>query len=222
MDTLRTFANRIEAAEILAFHLLEYKGRNPLILAIPRGGVPMGKVIAELLDGELDIVLVRKLSAPFNPECAIGAIDETGWVYLDPFSDELAGTDAFLEQEKSRQLNVLRQRRKLYTPHKHTIAPGGRIAIIVDDGLATGATMIAALHTVRARRPAELVCAVPVAAPESLKQVKPLADKVLCLYAPSGFFAVGQFYRDFRQVEDEEVIRIFSRRHNGGNAGTQA
>lgn len=198
---------------MLALSLLEYKNRNPLILAVPRGAVPMGKVIAELLNGELDIVLVHKLSAPFNPEFAIGAVDETGWAFIAPFAEEFGGNDIFLKEEKARQHQILEARRAQYTPLKQVIDPAGRIAIIVDDGLATGATMIAALHAIRAKRPAELVCAVPVAAPESIEQIKPLADKVLYLYAPDNFFAVGQFYRDFRQVEDDEVIRILSRQY---------
>ncbi|WP_038494526.1 phosphoribosyltransferase [Collimonas arenae] len=217
---LKIFANRTEAAQMLAHDLHEYKGRNPLILAIPRGAVPMGKVLAQRLDGELDIVLVHKLGAPFHQECAIGAIDETGWVYINSFADEAGGTGAFLEEEKHRQLLLLRERRLRFTPHQQAIDPRGRIAIVIDDGMASGATMIAALHTVRARQPAELICAVPVAAPESLEQVRPLADRIFCLLAPTGFFAVGQFYRDFRQVEDEEVIALLSRNHKDEKSGT--
>ncbi|WP_211461368.1 phosphoribosyltransferase [Collimonas silvisoli] len=219
MDRPHVFANRTEAAELLAFHLLEYKGRRPLILAIPRGAVPMGKVIADLLLGELDIVLVHKLSAPFNPERAIGAIDETGWTYIDPFSAEFGETEIYLEEEKARQLQALRQRREQYTPFKQPIDPRGRIAIIVDDGVATGATMIAALHAVREKQPAELVCAVPVAAAESLEQIRPLADMVFCLNASTNFFAVQQFYRNYPQVEDDEVIRLLSRSANGEESG---
>lgn len=217
MDRPHIFANRTEAAEILAFHLLEYKGRQPLILAIPRGAVPMGKVIADLLLGELDIVLVHKLGAPLNPERAIGAIDESGWTYTLPFSEEFGETKTYLEEEKSRQLQALRQRRQRFTPHKQPISPSGRTTIIVDDGVATGATMIAALHAIRQKQPAELICAVPVAASESLEQIKPLADKVCCLHSPINFFAVQQFYRDYRQVEDDEVIKILSR--NGSSSG---
>jgi predicted phosphoribosyltransferase len=215
MDRPNVFANRAEAAEMLAFHLLEYKGRRPLILAIPRGAVPMGKVIADLLLGELDIVLVHKLSAPFNPERAIGAIDETGWTYIGPFSEEFieefGETESYLEEERARQLQALKQRRELYTPLKQAIDPRGRIAIIVDDGVATGATMIAALHAVREKQPAELICATPVASAQSLEYIRPLADKVCCLHASTNFFAVQQFYRDYPQVEDDEVIRLLSR-----------
>ena len=205
-----TFDDRAEAAEALALRLHDYRGRNPLILAIPRGAVPMGKIIAERLEGELDIVLVHKLSAPFDPEFAIGAIDETGWVYLGVAIETAGETNPLIEQEKTRQLEILKKRRAQYMPSRHPADPHGRIAIVVDDGLATGATMIAALHAVRAKNPAELVCAIPVAALDSLANIIPFADKVVCLHTPTDFFAVSQFYRHFSQVEDEEVVKILA------------
>lgn len=216
MNMPKAFASRTEAAQMLAVNLREYKGRNPLILAIPRGAVPMGRLLADLLDGELDIVLVHKLRSPFNPEFAIGAIDETGWTYIAPAAEEFGGAGYFLEAEKSRQLDTLKKRRAQYTPYKQPIDPNGRIAIVVDDGLATGATMIAALHATRAKHPAELVCAIPVAAPESLAHVKSLADKIVCLSTPANFYGVGQFYQEFPQVEDEEVIETLSRNGKRG------
>ncbi|OGB22306.1 MAG: phosphoribosyl transferase [Burkholderiales bacterium RIFCSPLOWO2_02_FULL_57_36] len=210
MKSDSTFADRGEAAEALAASLLDYRGHNPLILAIPRGAVPMGKIIADRLDGELDIVLVRKLGAPFNPEYALGAIDETGWVHLNRPLEGDGEANAFVASEKARQLQLLQERRARYTPSHHPVDPEGRIVIVVDDGLATGATMIAALHAIRARNPAELVCAVPVGAPESLASVMRFADRMVCLKKPENFFAVGQFYRHFSQVEDDEVTRILT------------
>ncbi|HTD03432.1 phosphoribosyltransferase [Undibacterium sp.] len=204
----RPFANRADAAEQLAAKLRKYRGRNPLILAIPRGAVPMGKIIAEQLQGELDVVLVHKLSAPDNREYAIGAMDETGWSYLTPYAEEAGATDAYLLQEKARQLAMLVERRAQYTPLKAAADPAQRIAIVIDDGLATGATMIAALHTVRARNPASLICAIPVAPRTTLEQIRQDADAVYCLHVPSRFVSVGHYYQDFTQVEDDEVIQI--------------
>jgi putative phosphoribosyl transferase len=204
------FENRTQAAEALALRLRDYQGRNPLILAIPRGAVPMGKIIAKRLEGELDVVLVHKLRSPLNREFAIGAIDETGSTYLAPSAKWFLATRAFVEREKTRQLALLKERRARYTPFHRPIDPEGRIAIVVDDGLATGATMIAALRAIRLGNPAELVCAVPVAAPQSLDKVMPLADSVLCLYAPRNFYSVGQFFRNFSPVDDEEVIKTLA------------
>lgn len=206
------FEDRIDAARQLAGALAAYKGKNPLVLAIPRGAVPMGRVVAEDLGGELDVVLVRKLGAPGNPELAVGAVDETGWTYIAGYAAEAGASDAYLAQETAEQLAAMRVRRARYTPARAPIDPAGRIVIVVDDGLATGATMMAALHSVRSRHPARLVCAVPVASPDSLEKVGSHADEVVCLDAPSGFYAVGQFYATFGQVDDDEVVATLARR----------
>jgi predicted phosphoribosyltransferase len=202
------FQNRLEAAELLARRLNAVRADKPLVLAIPRGAVPMGRVLAGALGAELDIVLVRKLRAPGSPEFAVGAIDESGWAYIADYAAEVGADEAYLREEKHRQLETLRRRRAEYTPHRPPHDPAGRIAIVVDDGLATGATMIAALHAVRAKKPARLLCAVPVAAPDSLAKVRAYADEVVCLATPHEFHAVSQFYDSFPQVEDEEVVRL--------------
>ena len=202
------FRDRVDAAGKLAAALHACRGKNPLVLAIPRGAVPMGRVLAAELGGELDIVLVRKLRAPDSPELAVGAIDESGWTYVADYARSVGADEAYLRGEKNRQLETLRRRRAQYTPQRAPHDAAGRIAIVVDDGLATGATMIAALHAVRAKQPARLICAVPVAAPESLEKVRPYADEVVCLATPREFHAVSQFYDAFPQVEDEEVIRL--------------
>jgi predicted phosphoribosyltransferase len=208
------FEDRIDAAERLAQALHAYAGRQPLVLAIPRGALEMGRVLADRLAGDLDVVLVRKLGSPISPEFAIGAVDETGWVYLSPDVGEVGASEAYIEDETAQQMKVLAERRRRYTPDRAPMDPEGRVAIVVDDGLATGATMLAALHAVRARQPSKLVCAVPVASEDSLARVRPYADEVVCLQAPPDFYAVGQFYRNFPQVDDEQAIRLL--RGEGG------
>ena len=213
-------ADRKDAAVQLARALSAYRGRRPLVLAIPRGAVPMAQAIAAALDGEFDVVLVRKLPAPGNPEYAIGAIDETGWCYLGEHAAAAGASERYLEAEKAAQLALMRRRRALYSASRPPIDPCGRVVIVVDDGLATGSTMIAALHALRARGPEELVCAVPVAPEETLAKVARFADRVVCLRTPQDFYAVGQFYRDFPQVDDDEVIAILSRRPRAADPGS--
>ena len=202
------FRDRQDAASQLADALKTYQGKKPLILAIPRGAVPMAKLIAERLGGEFDVVLVRKLRAPWQSELAIGSIDESGWTYIAPFAASMGVDDDYLAQEKQAQLETIRKRRAQYTPIRPPIDPTGRIVIVVDDGLATGATMISALHGLRNRKPAKLICAVPVAPPDTLEKVGQMADEVVCLQAPEFFQAVSQFYGHFNQVEDDEVIAL--------------
>ena len=204
------FKDRQDAAIRLADALDRYAGRNPLILAIPRGAVPMAVTIAEKLGGEFDVALVRKLRAPGQPEFAIGSIDESGWAYMAPYATAM-GIDAdYLAQEKRLQLDTLRRRREQYTPVRAPIDPAGRIVIVVDDGLATGATMIAALHGLKNHRPAKLVCAVPVAPADSLEKIRAMGVETVCLEEPLYFQSVGQFYESFPQVEDEEVIALLA------------
>lgn len=202
------FYDRDEAAQMLAERLAKYKGKNPLILAIPRGAVPMAKIIAEKLEGDFDVVLVRKLRAPYQSELAIGSIDESGWTYIADYAASAGADSAYIEAEKKIQLDTINKRRTQYTPVRPPVNPAGRIVIVIDDGLATGATMISALHGLRNRTPAKLICAVPVSPPNTLIRISEFADEVVCIESPSDFQAVGQFYINFAQVEDDEVIQI--------------
>lgn len=211
--TNTVFTDRLEAAERLADALQSYRDSHPLILAIPRGAVAMGAVLARHLHGELDVLMVRKLGSPHAPEFAVGAVDETGKVYVAPHAQIAGATQKYLEEETRRQLRKMQRRRALYTPGRPPADASGRTVIVVDDGLASGSTMIAALHAVRERKPARLVCAVPVASPDSLEQVRPYADDIVCLQAPADFFAVSQFYRSFPQVEDDEVMALLNAGH---------
>jgi putative phosphoribosyl transferase len=199
------FRDRHDAAEQLANRLAHLKGHNPLILAIPRGGVPMGRVLADALDGELDVVLVHKIGAPGNPEFAIGAVSEDGSVYLDEVATRFS-PDA-VERETERQHQRLKERRRLYTPIRSPIPAEERVVVVVDDGSATGATMEAALKTLRGR-PARLIAALGVGSPDAVARLEVHADDVVCLEVPAGFMAVGQFFRVFDQVEDDEVMAL--------------
>jgi predicted phosphoribosyltransferase len=203
------FKNRQHAAELLVERLTaNYKNKNPLVLGIPRGAVPMAKIIADGLRGELDVVLVHKLGHPREPELAIGAVDEEGNAFVSKWAADL--DPEFLEEEKRRQLEVLRQRRAKYTPLRAPIDPRDRIVIVVDDGIATGSTMIAALRAVRAKRPKKLIGAVAVASTEAARAMLRECDEMVCLKVPAEFYAVGRFFDDFGQVGDEEVITILS------------
>jgi predicted phosphoribosyltransferase len=206
------FIDRIDAARKLAHALAGYRGSNPLVLAIPRGAVPMATLIATELGGEVDVVLVRKLPAPGSPEFAIGAVDETGWTYLTDHAGRMGIDERYIEQERAHQVALMRRRRAQYTPVRPPVDPAERVVIVVDDGLATGSTMIAALHAIRARGPRKLICAVPVAPPETVERVRRDCDEVVCLETPLDFYSVGQFYRSFPQVDDDEVIALLGDR----------
>jgi len=203
------FRNREDAGLQLAKRLQSLKLKDPLVLGIPRGGVVVAAVLARELGAELDVVLSRKLRAPYQPELAIGAIGEDGEIYLNSFAWEIPGvTEEYIRKEREHQIAEIERRTKLFRAAKPPAHAGGRSVIITDDGIATGSTMLAALHVLNAQKPQESILAVPVAPPDSLDRFRPLCNRLECLLAPSHFAAVGQFYDDFAQVEDDEVVRL--------------
>lgn len=206
------FENRADAGRQLAAALSNYGTSHPLVLAIPRGALPVAKVIADALGGALDVVLVRKLGAPYNPEFAIGSVGESGKVMVADYAESVGADNRYIEEEAARQLATIRHRRVQVDAVHAAVSVAGRTVIVVDDGLATGSTMVAALHEVRRHHPARLICAVPVASPDAVARVRPLCDELVCLAIEREFGGVGQFYHDFRQVEDEEALAILAER----------
>jgi predicted phosphoribosyltransferase len=203
------FRDREQAALLLA---QQFKGRvlhDPLVLAIPRGGVATGAVLARELGAELDVVLSRKLRAPGQSELAVGAIAEDGRIYLNYHARGLPDlTDEYLAEERRHQLGEIARRKSLIRSVRPPASVAGRSVIVTDDGIATGSTMIAALHVAREQNPHELIVAVPVAPPGRLGEIRRHCDEAICLLTPDDFWAIGQFYADFSPVEDAEVVEL--------------
>lgn len=205
----RAFADREEAGRMLASVLTDLRGQNPLILGIPRGGLVLARELARALDGEVDIVLARKLRAPSNPELAIGAMSEDGHAFVDDSTLRYLGvSEAVLEREKQRVRAEIEARSRLYRQAREKVPLAGRLVVITDDGLATGSTMRAALWAGRKEDAGRLICAVPVGAEATVHELAELCDELVCYRVPAFFAAVGQFYAQFAQVEDDEVLEI--------------
>jgi len=206
------FLNRTDAALQLAEQLQELKLASPLVLGIPRGGMVLAAVLAEQIGAELDIVLSRKLPAPGQPELAMGAITEDGnIVWNEDVTQLLHLSIPEIEAVRDQEMTEISRRRSLFRRHRPKAAIAGRSVIVTDDGIATGATMIADLQDLRHQQPRELIVAVPVAATSRLDEVRRWCDRAVCLYDTEDFYAVGQFYHDFRPVEDDEVVMLLEK-----------
>ena len=204
------FRDRTDAGRRLAQALLTYKGQPVAVYALPRGGVVLGVEIAHALDAPLDLIVVRKIGHPYAPEYAIGAVAEDGYLIMNP--EEAATLDqAWIRQAADEQLKEAQRRRELFRGDRRAVPANDKIAIIVDDGLATGLTMRAAIHEIRKRNPRQVVVAVPVAAPSTVEKLRPEVDELVALYIPRGFFgAIGAFYESFTQISDEEVVSLLA------------
>jgi putative phosphoribosyl transferase len=203
------FDDRVDSGKRLASALRNFSGKKGIVLAIPRGGVVVGYVIAKTLNLPLDIIIPRKIGAPDNPELAIGAVAEDGTTILDQYLIKYLGVSPeYVIEEAERQKQEIRRRLKLYKQDISYPDLNGFDVIVVDDGIATGSTMKAALASVKNRGAASITVAVPVGPPSTIEELEKMADHVICLYTPEFFQAIGQFYRDFSQTSDEEVIDL--------------
>ena len=206
------FSDRVEAGKRLTSAMRDFAGKNGIVLAIPRGGVVVGYEIAKALNLPLDVIIPRKIGAPANPELAIGAMTEDGTIILDDNLITYLGVQRdYIKAESERQKHEIERRLKLYRQNEPYPSLKGLDVVIVDDGIATGSTMKAALASVKNRGASTVTVAVPVGPPSTIKELKKQAARVVCLYTPEYFQAIGQFYTDFNQTTDEEVIQLLKR-----------
>ncbi|MHA1364391.1 MAG: phosphoribosyltransferase [Candidatus Freyarchaeota archaeon] len=209
------FRDRVEAGTKLAKELQAYKRENPVVLAIPRGGVVVGYEVARELGAPLDIVIPRKIPSPHNPELGVGAVAQDGTVIINQqIKEYLNVSDEYIQEEAERQIREIERRMRTYRGDREPFPVKDRVVILVDDGIATGVTMRAAIRSLRKQTPRKIVVAVPVAPPRTIKKIEEEADEVVCLLAYEPFEAVGQFYMDFRQTTDSEVINLLQKSKN--------
>lgn len=205
------FKDRKDAALKLTKLLSKYKMKSTVVFGIPRGGVEIGYYVAKELECSLEVTIPRKIGAPLQPELAVGAVAEDGTIYVEREVAELVGvSEEYISSAARHELETISERIKLYRHGRDIPELSNYNVIVVDDGVATGATMIATLRFLRKRKPIKLICGVPVAPPETIHKLRNEADDVVCLETPTPFFAIGQFYQDFRQLTDEEVIYYLS------------
>jgi putative phosphoribosyl transferase len=208
-----SFSNRAQAGRSLARALIQYRDRRPLVLALPRGGVPVAAEVARALHAALDLIIVRKIGVPFQPELAMGAVVDgpAPLVIRNEGIIRMAGvSEADFARVRDRELAEIQRRRARYLANRPHSDLKGRVAIVIDDGVATGATTRAALRAVRAQQPAHLILAIPVAPTEVLRELRAEADEIVCLEAHRHFGAIGFYYADFGQIADEEVTAILA------------
>lgn len=204
------FHDRAEAGRLLGNALASLKGRKDVIvLAIPRGGVPVGKEVASMIEAPLDIVVTRKIGCPWQPELAVGAVTQDGETIVD---DELVAAlripKDYLRSEAARQVEEIKVREEKYRGRRPFPELQGKTVVIVDDGIATGSTIGAAVRSVRNGRPASIIVAAPVGPPEAVSKLSSMVDRVVCLSTPAYFEAIGEFYEEFEQVDDDTVREI--------------
>jgi putative phosphoribosyl transferase len=206
---VKLFADRVEAGKSLAQDLKSLVGKGAVVLAIPRGGVVVGYEVAKALGLPLDVIIPRKIGAPSNPELAIGAMTEDGTVLLDDrLVEHLQVSKDYIQKESETQKQEIQRRLKLYRGDVPYPSLANREVVLVDDGIATGSTMKAALASVLNRGAKTVVVAIPVGPPSTIRELEAKADRVVCLHTPDSFYAIGQFYEDFTQIQDEEVTRL--------------
>ncbi|MDX1610411.1 MAG: phosphoribosyltransferase family protein [Halofilum sp. (in: g-proteobacteria)] len=214
MNRTRIFTNRTEAGRLLAGELQARHYADPVVLALPRGGVPVAAEVASALRAPLDLVLVRKIGVPYQPELALAAVvdgEQPELVINEDVRRHAGVDDAELAELEAAELHELERRRALYLQDRPRAPIRDRTAIVVDDGIATGATVRAALLALRRAQPARLVLAIPVAPPDTVQRLRAEVDELVCLETPRWFGAIGAFYRDFRQTSDREVIDLLAR-----------
>jgi putative phosphoribosyl transferase len=208
---LTQYRDRRQAGLILADFLEAYRGEQTLVLAVPRGGVPVASSVVQVLGCEMDLIIPRKIGAPGREEVAIGAVCEDGEVLLNPhLVRNLKVSDDYINQAAEREVQEIRRRLLAYRGSRPPVSLEGRTVIVIDDGVATGFTITAALQSVVRSKPGELILAVPVAPPDTVEMLSKEVDRVVCPLQPEVFYAVGQFYQDFGQLEDEDVNRMLA------------
>ncbi len=205
------FRDREEAGRLLSLELREFRGVNPVVLGVPRGGVVVAQALARELEAGLDVVLAHKMRTPGHPELAMGAVTETGRMIVNAaLVDDLGIAKGDIEKEKTRQLVEIKRRSDMFRRVLPKLPVKGKVAIVTDDGVATGATTEAALWALRQEQPERLVAAIPVGPSDTIYRLAEIVDEMVCLRSPQFFLAVGQFYQRFDPVEDEDVLKILT------------